>query len=221
MAQSTQPNAVPNWKKRILIPFWIVRIAIMTISLGMLIWMAATLNDGTMYDKNEIKPAIGGLIVTILFIAVIILLDVLAIFMFANKKLSAGRFMLLNCFGTGFWGVNLIIQIASIGSSNGTNGASIGLGVFIFLSFLGLLIYSSILYHRERKARKQGAYALTNNPNTTPYNASPYNNSPYQPQTTAYTTPSHNAQELPDYQTKPSGGSADFYPHPTRPAQVV
>ena len=51
--------------------------------------------------------------------------------MFARNKLNAGLFVLLNTIGTGFWGIILILEIASVGSSGGSNGASIGLGVFI------------------------------------------------------------------------------------------
>ncbi|KAH7135879.1 hypothetical protein B0J11DRAFT_173827 [Dendryphion nanum] len=209
-----QPNAGPNWKKRILIPFWVVRIIIMVFSLGTFIWAAVAISKNSL-DLGYSKPAIGVVVITILLIVIVLLIDILAILMFVKNKLKPGTFVILNSVGTAFWGVILILEIAAVGTSNGSNGASIGLAVFIFLSFLGLLIYAAVMYHRERKSRKLGHYAPAHNP------ASPYTNSPYQQQTTAYTPASSDHHDLPEHYTKPSGGGADYNLQPVRPAQVV
>lgn len=98
------------------------------------------------------------------------------------------------------------------------------------LSFLSLLIYSAVGYHRAKKQAQRGHYAAAHNPAM--YNAavptayppqyqvpSPYQQTAYHGQTAAPVELQHN-QYLPPYQAH--GATTDYYnQQPLKPAHMV
>jgi hypothetical protein len=64
-----------------------------------------------------------------LFIAIVLLIDILAIVLFLRDALKPGTFLTMNCFQTGFWGGVLIMDIVAVG--RGAGSAGIGFSVFI------------------------------------------------------------------------------------------
>lgn len=187
-------------------------------------WTLRNLND----VKDVVKPAIASIVVFMLFIVIVLLIDVLAIVLFLRDALKPATFLTMNCFQTSFWGGVLIMNFVAIG--RGASAVGIGFSVFIFLSFVGLLIYSIIQYNRAKKGALRGQYAPAHNPaiptpSTFPaahptqyHNASPYQqNTEYHSQTGAPVE--LQSQYLPPYQ---GGAAGDYYSQqPTKPANIV
>ncbi|KAF1929994.1 uncharacterized protein M421DRAFT_382353 [Didymella exigua CBS 183.55] len=146
------------WQKRVLVPFWIVRICIMLFLIGVYAYALRAV-DGL---GQLAKPAIASIIVFLLFIVICLLIDILAIVLFMRDALKPGTFLTMNCFQTGFFGGILIMDLVAV--VKGTSSAGIGFSVFIFFSFLSLLIYSAVGYHRAKKQAQRGNYAAAHNP---------------------------------------------------------
>ncbi|KAH7068700.1 hypothetical protein FB567DRAFT_248635 [Paraphoma chrysanthemicola] len=208
------------WKKRVLVPFWIVRICLMIFIIAAYAWTLRSLND----IKDVIKPAIATIVVFMLFIVIVLLIDILAIVLFLRDALKPGTFLTMNCFQTGFWGGVLIMDLVAIG--RGGSAVGIGFSVFVFVTFVGLLIYSAVGYSRAKKAAQRGQYAPAHNPAVpAPFGHPPqYQNAPPYHQSTEYHSQSHGpvelqSQYLPPYQ----GGAATDYYHqqPAKPAHIV
>ncbi|KAJ4316779.1 hypothetical protein N0V94_005270 [Neodidymelliopsis sp. IMI 364377] len=131
----------------------------------------------------------------------------------------------MNCFQTGFFGGVLIMDLVAV--MRGTSAAGIGFSIFVFLSFVGLLIYSAVGYHRTKKQAQRGNYAAAHNPALlTAYTASSQVPSPYQQNTTAYHPPTdvqaelQGNQYLPPYQAH--NASTDYYnQQPLKPTYMV
>ncbi|KAF2110680.1 hypothetical protein BDV96DRAFT_500843 [Lophiotrema nucula] len=150
------------WKKRILIPFWVVRILCMLFIIAIYAVALKVIAD----DPNRTTPAIGVVVVFMLLIIAVLLMDVLAILMFLRDKLNPKSFLIMNVIQTAFWFVVLILDIAAI--ARGASAAGIAFTIFVLLSFLALLIYASVNFHRQRKAARLGHYAPAHNPHQPP-----------------------------------------------------
>ncbi|KAH7383163.1 hypothetical protein BKA66DRAFT_512034 [Pyrenochaeta sp. MPI-SDFR-AT-0127] len=212
------------WKKRVLVPFWVVRICVMILIIIAYAWALRNLNN----IKDVVKPAIASVVVFMLFIVIVLLIDILAIVLFLRDALKPGTFLTMNCFQTSFWAGVLIMDFVAIG--RGASVVGIGFSVFVFLSFVGLLIYSIIGYNRAKKGALRGQYTPAHNPAVATPSTFPaahptqyHNASPYQ-QNTAYHSPTGapvelQNQYLPPYQ---SGTAGDYYSQqPTKPANIV
>lgn len=203
------------WKKRILVPFWVVRICLMLLIIAFYAYALHTLNS----VKDVIRPDIATVVIFMLLIVFVLLLDVLAIVLFLRDALLPAKFLTMNCFQTGFWAGVLIMDIVAIG--RGGSAVGIGFSVFVFLTFVGLLIYAIVNYRRAKKAAQLGHYAAAHNP------AAPTAN--YQvPHTynhdTAYHPPPGGQMELQNNYLPPyQGGSATAYyeQQPMKPAHMV
>ncbi|PSN73564.1 hypothetical protein BS50DRAFT_569089 [Corynespora cassiicola Philippines] len=218
------------WKKRILVPFWIVRILAMIFVIAIYAYALKVLRD---QGTSREYPAMGVIIVFMLMIIGVLLLDVLAIILFLKDKLNPTVFLIMNSTQTGFWGGILILDLIAI--ARGANAVGIALTVGIFLSFVGLLIYAAVNYHRARKAAQRGHYAPAHNPAApAPQSASyghaaptHHHDNPFSDNHgTAYhsqTQPvelQHNS--LPEYVPPQHGAAADYYSHqPAKPAHMV
>ncbi|KAF1945351.1 hypothetical protein EJ02DRAFT_451647 [Clathrospora elynae] len=208
------------WKKRILVPFWIVRIVIMIFIIAAYAWTLRTLKD----FKDVVQPAVGLVVVFMLLIIIVLLIDVLAIALFLRDALKPGTFLTMNCFQTGFWAGVLIMDFVAIGRGGSTVG--IGFSIFVFLTFLGLLIYSIVGYRRAKLAAQRGQYVPAHNPAAPApagYPPSPYNAPSYQ-QSTAYHSQTNPpvelpGQYLPPYQATAAGDS--YQQQPMKPAYMV
>lgn len=129
------------WKKRVLVPFWIVRICIMVFLIGVYAYALRAV-DGI---GEFAKPAIASVnvdpffthvlteyrsvVVFMLFICICLLIDVLAIVLFLRDALRPGTFLSMNCFQTGFFGGVLIMDLVAV--IRGTSAAGIGFSIFI------------------------------------------------------------------------------------------
>lgn len=202
--------------KRVLIPFWVVRILFMVIEIGIyglaIGVLSATKNDIAKLAKDyglkvNINTAIAILCVIEAIILLCLILDIVSIVKRAQRKLTPRFFLIVNVIQTTFWVVMFIMSM--IGANT---GLSIGLNVGILLSFIGLLIYAAIIFHRHRKGTL--GYSRTTNPVEThnlvtatgypsayppaaypPPAAAPYGVDPSKP--SYYDVPVHNVPPIP------------------------
>jgi len=201
------------WLKRVLIPFWVIRIFFMVIIVGLYAWALS------LVASDYAGSYLAGPIVLMILLAICLILDIVSIILYARRKLKPKVFLIFNVFQTLFWLVIWIIEI--VNASGNPSGAATGaviLGLIVLyvppppfkklegrtqltifphhsLSFVGLLIYASIIYHRTRKATRRGEYQPAPNPAhpgnvelqpNTPYAAPQYNALPQQQQTAYY-----------------------------------
>ncbi|KAG9198889.1 hypothetical protein G6514_009265 [Epicoccum nigrum] len=155
------------------------------------------------------KPGIAKVIVFILFLAICLLIDILAIVLFIRDALKPGTFLTMNCFQTGFFGGVCIMQI--VGVTQGRNEASLGFAIFILFTFVSLLMYSAYGYRRAKQQGQRGHYVAAHNPAVyhpavpteyaPPYQSAPpyQQNTAYYPQTATLLGGQHD-QQLPPYQ---------------------
>lgn len=128
------------WKKRILVPFWVVRICIL---LFIIIITAITLNQldsinitkpGVGYDDTDgtymhahVLTASSSVVFFMILMVIVLLIDILNIVLFLRHALKPGPFLTTSSFQTGFFAGILIVEFVAIG-----NGASaIGLAFSI------------------------------------------------------------------------------------------
>ncbi|EAQ83504.1 hypothetical protein CHGG_09908 [Chaetomium globosum CBS 148.51] len=155
--------------KRVLIPFWIVRILIMLVQIG----LYALVITGLSVFKDDMERLYAEyhttlqydavLAVSCVIMAIILLcliLDIVCIIMRARRRLTPQFFLTVNIIQSVFYVVNFALTMA--GPRNGV--LSVVIGVLILLSFLGLLIYASVVYHQYRKGSLRGTYVQANNP---------------------------------------------------------
>ncbi|KAH8883798.1 hypothetical protein GQ53DRAFT_420183 [Thozetella sp. PMI_491] len=154
--------------KRVLIPFWVVRILIMVIEIGIYglaigVISASRNNLTKLYNDYGIKSSVDSIIAILCVVEVIIVLclvlDIVTIVKRAQRKLSPRLFLIVNVIQTTFWLIMFILSM--IGAKT---ALSVGLNVFCLLSFIGLLIYAAVIFHQDRKGKFRGAYARTDNP---------------------------------------------------------
>ncbi|KAF2247936.1 hypothetical protein BU26DRAFT_323713 [Trematosphaeria pertusa] len=213
------------WKKRILLPFWAVRVVLMLFIIGVYAWALKVLRD----EGYDDLPGIGVIVVFMLLIIAVLLMDILQILMFLRDSLSPLSFLIMNSVQTAFWAAVLLLDLVSIAKKE-SNATGIGLVVFIFLTFLALLVYAAVGFHRQRQQAKRGHYAPAHNPAMPAPNApagvpSPYHAPPVYQQNTAYHSPAHTPAPThnpyqPPYQAH--GAAADYYnEQPAKPAHMV
>jgi hypothetical protein len=168
------------WKKRVLIPFWFCRIIFMLVIIGVYAWAI----HYTQTDRDIESVALGVIVVFMLLLVICLLLDILAIVMFARGALRAGAFLMFNCVQTGIWLVVVVLEIAAIARKNTNKSGLIGSFIVLYAfvsrpgspgyianpisaSFLGLLIYAIIQFRREKANMKRG-HGETLNPAANP-----------------------------------------------------
>ncbi|KAK4122002.1 hypothetical protein N657DRAFT_682470 [Parathielavia appendiculata] len=155
--------------KRVLIPFWILRIIIMVVQIGLYALVIAGLgvfkNDlQRLYDEYHTNLSYSGVLavscVIMGIIAVCLILDIVCIVKRARRTLSPPFFLGVNIAQSVFYIANFILTM--IGARNGV--ISIAIGVVTLVSFLGLLIYASVVFHQYRRGSLRGSYVKADNP---------------------------------------------------------
>lgn len=155
--------------KRVLIPFWVIRILVMIVQIGLYALVVAGLGVykddlQRLYDQYNTKLNYNAVLATSCIIMAIILLclilDIVCIVKRARRTLSPPFFLGVNITQSLFYVINFILTM--IGARNGV--LSIVIGVLILLSFLGLLIYASVVFHQYRTGSLRGTYVQANNP---------------------------------------------------------
>ncbi|KAJ4295503.1 hypothetical protein N0V90_007516 [Kalmusia sp. IMI 367209] len=214
MAKSTV-----DWKKRILLPIWIIRICLMlVVIIGFAIAVGLIKH---IQEQWTIK--LGAAIVFLLFAIIVLLLDVLQIVMFARHNLQPNGFVIMNSVQTGFWGGVVLMDIVEV-AKNRQSPRALALVVVMFLLYLALLIYAIIGSRRHRRDANRGHYAPAHNPAAPAAMQTPYSGPMYHQQSTAYHSPMHNGGDLGQSQSlyPTHGEAADYYvDQPAKPAQMV
>jgi len=115
------------------------------------------------YAANRTNPpTIAVIVVFMLLLVICILLDVLAILMFARDALKPTTFLIFNVIQTGIWFIVILLDVVAI--VRGARWSGLIGSIVVFLSFLGLLIYAAVGYRREKANARRGQYAPAVNP---------------------------------------------------------
>ncbi|KAF2649841.1 hypothetical protein K491DRAFT_610012 [Lophiostoma macrostomum CBS 122681] len=207
------------WKKRILVPFWIIRIGLMLFIIAAYAWAINVLRQ----DPEYTAPAIGVVVIFMLLIIAVLLMDILAILLFLRDGLNPKTFLILNCVQTAFWAAVLILDIVSV--ARGESGVGLGFTIFVLFTFVALLIYAIIGYRRQRAQARLGHYAPAHNPAApVAHGAHPpayMNAAPYQ-QNTAYYPPTGGISQDQFHMQNTHGAAGDYYnTQPAKPAHYV
>ncbi|KAK3391406.1 hypothetical protein B0T20DRAFT_78471 [Sordaria brevicollis] len=201
--------------KRVLIPFWAVRIVIMVLELGGCGLLMAAIG----LKKNDLDNDFGGKAVNTLIAIVAVdmalvflclVLDFVCIIKRSRRTLSPKFFFISNLIQTTIWVVFFIL--AMIGASS---TVTIVLGIVIFLSFVGMLIYASVIFHQFRKGNLSpggiiagDGYVKTVNPAA----GGPLGGGVYATGDTSYASQSYAAQAEPSAQKYSSPYSVGVTP---------
>ncbi|KAK3485584.1 uncharacterized protein B0T23DRAFT_50720 [Neurospora hispaniola] len=137
--------------KRVIIPFWVFRVIIMVLELGAcgLVIAAITLQQDDLesdFGDTTVKTAIAIVAVCMMLVFLCLVLDIVCIIKRGRRTLSPKFFLITNVVQTTTWVVLIILAV--IGART---AATIILAIVILISFVGMLIYASIIYHRFRK----------------------------------------------------------------------
>ncbi|KAM0580737.1 hypothetical protein ACHAO3_001730 [Verticillium nonalfalfae] len=156
--------------KRILIPFWCVRIFVMAINVVVYILaisLVVRYKDDISHFETEFgtnlspNAVIAIWVVIMIILALCLSLDLVAIIKRARRNLSPKFFLIINVIQTFVWTV--LFALSFVGAR--ANAASTAIAVPSHsLSFVGLLIYAAIIFHKDRKGTLQ--YAPAVNPAT-------------------------------------------------------
>ncbi|KAK7541936.1 uncharacterized protein J3D65DRAFT_612039 [Phyllosticta citribraziliensis] len=175
------------WLRRVLIPFWIIRVVFMLLiaasfGIGIAV-IAKDKNDADDDDdtdtnyNNDRTTKIGAktiAIVAIFFVLVLVclILDIVSIVKFARRNLRPKTFLIFNTIQTTFWAAILVIDI--VGSIKHRSALNFLFALIVFALFLGLFIYAVIIYRRSRRDAARGVYAPTANPAVAAMQPAPY-----------------------------------------------
>ncbi|KAL0932301.1 uncharacterized protein CTRU02_213254 [Colletotrichum truncatum] len=175
--------------KRVVVPFYIVRIAVML--LNIIVYsstIAIAVNNKNAIDRESgtehgTTYLIAAAAVILAIIAACLILDIVCIVKRSRRTLTPLFFLVANCIQTAIWTVIFGLTVAaSLGSP-----ITIVVSLVIYISFLNMLLYGSIIYHRHRKGTLRGDYAPANqnqptayyghsdNQQTKPFNSESYN----------------------------------------------
>jgi phage-related holin len=143
--------------KRVLIPFWVIRITIMLIYAALYIAALAAIgafsdeiNDALEeegYSRSNMGAVIGVVVVVLVIVLVCLILDILCIIKRSRRTLSPRFFLITNIIQTTVWVVLMGLSLASAAGG----AANIIIPLIILASFVGLLIYASVIFHKSRK----------------------------------------------------------------------
>lgn len=173
------------WKKRILLPIWIIRDGLTLIIIAIYAFTLSVLvsdpNDKLDEDFDD-KTINAAKIVVAVFMtafAVSLLLDVWCMIQYIRHSLSPRTFLIINTLQTLFWVAIVVLQIVG-NASYGRAYVSI-FGIAAFLLYLSLFIYSVTVFRRDRQLRasKSGHYAPAANPTNNNLSAQEYGQANY------------------------------------------
>jgi hypothetical protein len=156
------------FQKRFLIPFWVIRILLLLIYIAIYALVVIALGAISNNSKNRlnelgaagtVNAAIGIAVVMMVLCLICLILDIVCIVKRSRYSLTPRFFLIVNVIQTTFW---VIVAILTFIGRPGT-GAIIVM-VIVLLSFLGLLVYATVIFHKDRKGTLRGAYAPAANP---------------------------------------------------------
>jgi len=168
-----------RWMKRVLLPFWVIRCILMVLLLVIYIAAIAIIKSNSS-NYSFSGASLAAVIILIVLLVICLGLDITSMIMLARHSLKPKVFLIFQAIETMIWVILLVLEIIGAARSGRRTSSALGwiLILVLFLSFLGLLIYASVIYHRTRKQARRGNY-------TTPVIYEP-NNIAFQPTNTAY-----------------------------------
>ncbi|KAF6803044.1 hypothetical protein CSOJ01_11166 [Colletotrichum sojae] len=176
--------------KRVIVPFYVVRMVVMFIEIIIyalaIAFIAANKDslDREVDQEGASNVAIAIVVVIMVIVALCLSLDLVCIIKRSRRTLTPLFFLIANCIETGIWTVLFVLSM--IGISGTTRGLSIIVAIVVYASFFGMLIYASVIFHRHRKGTLRGDYTPANQNQPTAYHGSqqdpakPYNPQPYE-----------------------------------------
>ncbi|KAL3420242.1 hypothetical protein PVAG01_08741 [Phlyctema vagabunda] len=169
------------YRKSILIPFWTLQlifmiavISLLSLALSVLGTDNNLLGSANLSDNLRIATKIVAA-VWISLAALCMILTITEIVLFATDRLRPTFFLISNIIKSTIWIGLFILDVISWSSTGGRTVSivSIIIDVILLLSFLGPLMYSSGLCHRDRSNRKyseEAAYAPVEPAHETSFN---------------------------------------------------
>lgn len=177
--------------KRVLIPFWVIRIIVMLIYAAAYVAALAAIgafsdeiNDALEdegYERQSFGAVIGVMVVVLVIVVVCLILDIICIIKRSRRTLTPRFFLITNVIQTAVWVVLMGLSLAGAAAS----AANIIIPIIVLASFIGLLIYASVIFHKSRKGTLRTNYAPagtgmeplsqpTAYPSYNPHSAPPY-----------------------------------------------
>jgi hypothetical protein len=115
-------------------------------------------NSPSLSTLNKSTKAPNSVFATLVaLLALVLFLDILQMIMFCCSRLTPKTLLVLNVIQTAFWLGMLVLSI--VGAARATVPVGVVFPIIAFLLYLGLLIYASVVFHRERKTGGRGYYA--------------------------------------------------------------
>ncbi|KAL7947135.1 hypothetical protein V8C42DRAFT_319716 [Trichoderma barbatum] len=141
--------------KRVLVPFWVIRILIMVIEIGIYAFgIGIIASNKERIDQRFYTGSVATFAVMEAILVLCLLLDIVCIIKRARRTLSPRFFFATNLVQTIIFVVLFILSILG-----GQTLLSLILNIVIVLSFIGFLVYASIIFHKDRKGTLRGSYA--------------------------------------------------------------
>ncbi|KAF9741362.1 hypothetical protein PMIN06_006471 [Paraphaeosphaeria minitans] len=145
-----------EWRRRILLPCWTVRMCLMLV-----IIIGFSVAMGSNYDDARRIIRYPAAVAFLFFTVLVLLLDVLQIILWTRSRLYPAYFSGLTIFQAAFWGLVLLMDIVSIARSQQSPRA-VSFVVIIFLLYFGLFMYALRGFLKQRRLSKRGHYTPAN-----------------------------------------------------------
>jgi hypothetical protein len=131
---SIQKDQTP-WLKRVLIPFWIIRILFMVLFAGLFAIAIAAIGVASSEDDNQLDKkawhlGIGIAVFFLILLLLCLILDIVAIIKFARHNLSPRSMVIMNTIQTAIWTFLVVLEIVSV--ANGAAGSALVLPIIIW-----------------------------------------------------------------------------------------
>ncbi|KAL0261702.1 hypothetical protein SLS55_003132 [Diplodia seriata] len=183
MARYTRETS--PWKKRVLLPIWIIRDGLTVIIIAMYAFILSVLiRDPTDdldqdFDDKTINTAKILVAVFLTLFIVSLLLDVWCMIQYVRHSLSPRTFLIINVLQLLFWIGIIVLQIVG-NAALGHVYVSI-FGIAALLLYISLFIYAVTVFRRDRRLRasNSGHYAPAVNPTNNHLSAQEYGQTSY------------------------------------------
>ncbi|KAL6693169.1 hypothetical protein J3F84DRAFT_401734 [Trichoderma pleuroticola] len=140
--------------KRVLVPFWVIRVLIMVVDIAVYAFgIGIVASNKESIDQRFFTGSLAALAVIEAILVLCLLLDIICIIKRARRTLSPRFFFATNLVQTTIFVILFILSI--IGRQTILN---LILNIAIVLSFIGLLVYASVIFHKDRKGTLRGSY---------------------------------------------------------------
>lgn len=158
-------RALPNGSdllKRVLVPFYVVRLAVLAFYFVTLIIALVFIgaNDNKYFDlwrkygHTSAFKLIAIYLALLLVVALCFILDIVCVVKRARRTLSLRFFLIVNIVQTAIW--TALFVLTMLGPKNNMN---IILNSIAYAAFIGLLIYASVAFHQNRVVKRYNSVA--------------------------------------------------------------